>query len=125
MPLLDLFWTMLYLFILFAWWWALFSVISDLFRNRELSGVGKALWMVFVIFLPVLGVLVYLIVEGDDMATRNVERAHARAEAGRVYIREAAGTSSVADELTKLGELRDRGTISADEFETQKAKLLA
>ena len=125
MPLFDLFWTMLYLFFFVAWIWVLFSVVTDVFRNERLSGWGKALWMLFVIFLPVLGVLVYLIVEGDDMTRRSVEHARAVQDASREYIREAAGTTSVADELAKLAELRDAGTISDAEFEAQKAKLLA
>ncbi len=125
MPLFDLFWTMLYLFFFVAWIWVLFSVVTDIFRNQSTGGVGKALWMLFVIFLPVIGVLTYLIVEGDDMSRRSVEHMRAAQDASRAYIREAAGTTSVADELTKLAALRDAGTISDDEFAAQKDKLLA
>lgn len=125
MPLLDLFWTMLFLFFFVAWIWVLFSVVTDIFRNERVGGFGKALWMLFVVFLPVLGVLSYLIAEGDNMTRRSVQQAQAIQDANKAYIREAAGATSVADELTKLAELRDAGTISADEFETQKARLLA
>ena len=125
MPLLDLFWTMLFLFFFVAWIWVLFSVVTDIFRNERVGGFGKALWMLFVVFLPVLGVLSYLIAEGDNMTRRSVQQAQAIQDANKAYIREAAGATSVADELAKLAELRDAGTISADEFEAQKARLLA
>lgn len=125
MPLLDLFWTMLFLFFFVAWIWVLFSVVTDIFRNERVGGFGKALWMLFVVFLPVLGVLSYLIAEGDNMTRRSVQQAQAIQDANKAYIREAAGATSVADELTKLAELRDAGTLSADEFEAQKARLLA
>lgn len=125
MPLFDLFWTMLYLFFFVAWLMVLFSVVADVFRNERLGGGGKALWLLFVVFLPLIGVLTYMIVEGDNMGRRSVEQAQAIDEANRAYIQQAAGTTSVADELAKLAELRDAGTISDDEFTAQKGKLLA
>lgn len=125
MPLLDIFWTMLGLFLFIAWLWVLFSVITDLFRNDAMSGGVKALWVLFVIVLPALGVLVYLLMNGDGMARRTNEHAAAVQEASRTYIREAAGTPSVAGELSKLAELRDSGTISDQEFADQKSRLLA
>jgi hypothetical protein len=118
----SIFWFM----ILFAWIGLLFRIMGDLFTDHELSGWGKALWTVFLIFLPWLGALVYLIARGRSMN----ERAHAQArrneEALRQYVRETAGagTPSTADELGKLAELRTRGTISDEEFRHAKAKLL-
>lgn len=125
--LLDLFWTMLWFFLFVAWIWLLISLVADIFRSRDLSGWAKALWTLLIIVLPVLGSLVYLIVRGEGMFERSAEEHERREEAFRSYIRGATGNSgtSVADELTKLASLREAGTISQDEFETQKAKLLA
>lgn len=126
MPILDLFWTMLMVFLFVAWIWLLVSVISDLFRNQESSGWAKAFWALFMIIIPWLGVFMYLIVHGDDMARRRMQDAVAADQAARSYIRDAAGSSaSVADELAKLADLRDSGVISDAEFEQQKASLLA
>lgn len=125
MPLLDLFWTILYIFVLFAWIWLLIAVFGDIFRS-DMGGWGKAGWTIFVIVLPLLGVLIYLIVNGGDMQERSARDAIAADQAQRDYIRSVAGTStSTADELTKLSALRDSGVISQSEFDTQKAKLLA
>jgi hypothetical protein len=125
MPLLDLFWTILYIFVLFAWIWLLIAVFGDIFRS-DMGGWGKAGWTIFVIVLPLLGVLIYLIVHGGDMQDRSARDAIVADQAQRDYIRSVAGTStSTADELTKLSALRDSGVISQSEFDTQKAKLLA
>ena len=125
MPLLDLFWTILYIFLLFAWIWLLISVFGDIFRS-DLSGWGKAGWTIFVVLVPFLGVLIYLIVHGGDMQERNARDAIAADAAQREYIRSVAGGSaSTADELGKLAALRDQGVISEQDFEAQKAKLLA
>jgi hypothetical protein len=126
MPLLDLFWTMLMLFLWIAWFWVLISVVIDIFRNRESSGFQKAMWTLFVIVIPWLGVLVYIITQGDDMARRSAAVTVESQEAARAYIREAAGTTaSTADELEKLANLRETGVISDAEFQSQKARLLA
>lgn len=125
MPLLDLFFSMLWFFLFFAWIWLLIKVFADVFRS-ESSGGAKAGWVLFVIIVPFLGVLVYLIAHGGDMAQRDMQQAAAVAEAQRSYIQEAAGsTTSSADELAKLADLRDQGVLSNEEFEAQKAKLLA
>jgi signal transduction histidine kinase len=125
-PLLNLFWTMLWFFLFIAWIWLLISLIADIFRSRDLSGWLKALWILFII-VPLLGALVYLIARGAGMADRTAEEYQAREQAFRDYVKDTAsdGKTSVAEELTKLAQLRDAGTISADEFEAQKAKLLA
>lgn len=127
MPLLDLFWTMLWLFLFFLWIWLLISLFSDIFRRDDLGGWGKAGWVFFLIVLPLLGALIYLIAEGGDMAERQVADARKMQAAQDEYIRSVAGGgggASTADELEKLARLRDAGTITADEFAAQKARLL-
>jgi hypothetical protein len=125
MPLLDIFWTMLMLFLWIAWFWVLISVVVDIFRNRESSGFQKALWTLFVIVIPWLGVLVYLIANGDDMTRREAASAAALQQQQADYIRSVAGTGTgAAEQLEKLAGLRDRGVISEQEFQTEKAKVL-
>ena len=123
-PLLNLFWTMLWFFLFVAWIYLLIVVVTDIFRSDDLSGWGKALWVLFVVIVPWLGILVYLIARGGKMSARAASDYQRRDEEMRAYVREAAGTSgaSTADELTKLAALRDSGTITAAEFEQQKAK---
>ncbi|WP_411080248.1 SHOCT domain-containing protein [Streptomyces sp. cmx-18-6] len=130
-PLLNLFLTMLYLFLWVMWFFLLFKVVTDLFRDHSLNGWAKAGWLVLVILLPYLGVLVYLIVRGRSMQERDAKLAKDSEAAFRSYVREAAGsegssggTSHVSD-LAKLAELQDRGAINAEEYERAKAKLLA
>lgn len=126
MPLLDLFWTMLLFFLFFAWLMLLFRVFIDIFRN-DTSGWAKAFWTLFVIILPLLGTLVYLIAEGKGMAERDIAAMTAAEQAQREYIQNVAGGAgaSSADELAKLGNLKAQGVISEEEFAAQKAKLLA
>lgn len=126
-PLLNLFWTMLWFFLFVAWIWLLISLVADIFRSRDLSGWAKALWTLLIIVTPLLGALIYLTVRGAGMAERSAEEQSRREEAFRAYVRDAASAPSptVADELTKLAQLRNAGAITAEEFETQKAKLLA
>lgn len=125
MPLLDLFFSMIFFFLWIAWIVLLFSVVADIFRSPR-SGWSKAGWSLFVIVIPWLGVLVYLITNGDDMTARQNRDAAQAVEAQQDYIRQVAGTSaSPADELSKLADLRDKGVISADEFEKEKKKILA
>ena len=125
-PLLNLFWTMLELFLWVLWFYLLFIVILDIFRSHDLGGWGKTLWLIFVIVLPFLGVFVYLIARGGSMGERNARQAQAADAQARAYIQSAAGPStSTADELTKLAALRDQGVITDAEFATQKAKVLS
>ena len=125
MPLLDLLLSMFWFFLFFAWIWLVISVFIDIFRSSDLSGWGKAGWTIFVLVIPLIGVLVYLIARGDSMQQRKVDDAVAQQQATQAYIQSAAGTgTSAADELTKLGQLRDNGTITDDEYQQQKAKLL-
>ncbi len=124
MPLLDLFWTMLWLFLFIMWIWLLISIFSDIFR-RDMSGWAKAGWVLFLIVLPLLGALIYLIANGGDMQARTVSDYQAAEAAQKEYIRSVASTGSTADELEKLARLRDSGVVSDEEFAAQKAKLLA
>ena len=123
MPLLDLFWAMLWFFLFIVWIWLLIAVFSDIFRS-DMSGWVKALWAIFVIFLPYLGVFVYLIVHGGKMHERSAKQAITVEQAQQDYIRSVAGSQSPTEQLAKLAELRDRGVLTDAEFETQKAVLL-
>jgi hypothetical protein len=125
MPLMDLFWSMLWFFMFFIWIWLLISIFGDIFRSSDLSGWGKAFWTLFVIILPYLGVLVYLIARGGSMRDRAMKDAADQDAARRAYIQQAAGTKSSADELAKLAALRDQGVLTQAEFDSQKAALLA
>jgi len=126
-PLLDVFLSVLYFFLWFLWIMMLFWIIWDIFRSRDLSGWAKAGWLVFVIVLPLLGVLVYLVARGGKMHERQVRDVQAQDEAFRSYVRDAGGTNgqSQSAEITKLAGLRDRGVITNEEFEQAKAKVLA
>ena len=124
-PLLDFFWTIFEIFLWVIWIWILIWIFIDIFRSHDLSGFAKALWFLFVLFIPLVGVLVYLIVRGGSMHERAVRQAQQQDQEARAYIREAAGSESSADQLAKLADLRDRGVINADEFEREKAKILS
>jgi hypothetical protein len=124
-PLLNVFWTMFEFFLWVIWIWILIMVFIDIFRSHDLSGWAKALWFLFVLFIPLIGVLVYLIARGGKMHERAAQQAQQQDEAARAYIQQAAGSSaSSADQLAKLADLRDRGVITADEFAREKAKIL-
>lgn len=127
-PLLGVFWTTFWLFMWVLWFFLLFRVIGDVFRDDELNGWVKAGWIVFVVVLPLIGVLVYVLVRGRGMGRREVSRAQAQQEAFDDYVRRIAATgtarSSPADEIAKLSRSRERGDISDDEFQRAKAKIL-
>ncbi len=135
-PLLNVFWTMFEFFAWVAWIWLLIYVCMDIFRSRDLSGGSKALWFVFVFFIPVIGLLAYLIVRGGDMHERTLEQrvprqyrygdvgsSYAPADPAAPGANAAPGTT--ADQLQGLADARDRGTITAQEFEREKAKILS
>ena len=124
-PLLGAFWTILEIFLWVLWIWVLIYVFIDIFRSHDLSGWAKALWFIFVLFIPLIGVLVYLIARGGSMQERAQQQAQQADRDARQYIQEAAGSPSTADQLSKLADLRERGVITADEFEREKAKILA
>jgi ABC-type multidrug transport system fused ATPase/permease subunit len=125
-PLADLFGTMLGLFVFFIWFWLLIVVFSDIFRSRDLGGLAKALWVIFVIVLPFLGILVYLVARGGKMHERAAAQAAQQQKAFDAYVKQAAGTSgsSGAEELSKLADLKAQGVLTDAEFDAQKAKLL-
>ena len=124
-PLLGAFWTILEIFLWILWIWVLIYVFIDIFRSHDLSGGAKALWFIFVLFIPLIGVLVYLIARGGSMHERAVQQAKQQDQEFRAYVQDAAGSGTPADQLAKLAELRDRGVITAEEFEREKAKVLA
>jgi Short C-terminal domain/Phospholipase_D-nuclease N-terminal len=126
-PLLNIFWTMFEVFLWIIWIWILIWIFIDIFRSRDLSGWAKALWFLFVLFIPLIGVLVYLIVRGSSMHERAAQDARRQDQQFRDYVQQAASGSpgTTADQLTKLADLRDRGVITSDEFEREKAKILA
>ena len=123
MPLLHIFESIFVFFLLVAWIWAVIAVISDVFRSSDLSSVSKAIWVLFIIMIPWLGVLSYIFTRGKGMEERNAQALSDAQEAQRAYIQGVAG-SSTADELSKLAALTDKGVITDTEFEAEKAKLL-
>jgi hypothetical protein len=122
----QVFWSMLWFFLFVIWIWLLIVVFGDIFRSRDLSGSGKALWTIFVIVLPYLGVFVYLIARGHKMGEHATQDAQAQDAALRRYVQDAAGSDarSTADEIAKLAALRDKGEISEAEYQQAKAKAL-
>jgi hypothetical protein len=123
-PALNVFWSIIEVFIWVLWFWVLIMVLIDLFRSPDLSGVAKAVWFVLVLFIPLIGVLAYLIVRGGSMHERARQQASQQDREFRDYVQEAAGPRSAADEITKLAGLRDHGVITSEEFEREKSKLL-
>jgi ABC-type multidrug transport system fused ATPase/permease subunit len=124
-PILDAFWTIFMIFLWVIWLWVLITIIIEIFRSHDLSGWAKALWFIFILFLPLIGVLVYLIARGGKMHEHAVRQAERQEEQFRGYVQEAAGSQSTVDQLAKLADLRDRGVITAAEFDREKAKILA
>ena len=124
-PIMGVFWTMLWFFLWIAWLMLLFRTFGDIFRSDDLGGWGKALWTIFVILAPFLGVLVYLIARGKSMTARDIQSAQEREQAFQSYVRETAGSGGTADELAKLADLKQQGVLSDAEFEQQKAKILS
>jgi hypothetical protein len=124
-PILNAFWTILMIFLWVLWFWVLITVFIDLFRSQDLSGWAKALWFVFILIIPLIGVLVYLIARGDKMHEHAVQQTQLQDQQMRRYVQDAAGPQSSADQLAKLADLRQRGVITADEFDREKTKILA
>jgi ABC-type multidrug transport system fused ATPase/permease subunit len=126
-PVLDAFLTMLYFFLFIIWIWLLIMVFMDVFRSHDMGGLAKALWVIFIIILPFLGVFVYLIARGGKMHERAAEQAAQQQKAFDQYVQQAAGTAgaSSADQLSKLADLKSQGVLTDAEFDAQKAKILA
>jgi predicted PurR-regulated permease PerM len=124
-PFLDVLWTILIFFLWVAWFMLLFHVIADVFRRRDASGGKKALWLIFVLFAPFLGVFAYLIANSDDMAQRQAEQLTAAQRETDEYVRSVAGSSGAAGEIERAKGLLDSGAINQQEFDAIKAKALA
>ena len=124
-PFLDVLWTMILFFTWVAWIWILIVIFTDLFRRRDVSGWGKAGWVVFLIVLPFLGALVYLIAQHDGMAERQADAARGQKAQMDDYVRSVAGSGGPAAEIDKAKQLLDSGAITQDEFNALKAKALA
>jgi ABC-type multidrug transport system fused ATPase/permease subunit len=117
-------WSMIWFFLLFIWIWLLIIVFSDIFRSHDLSGWAKALWIIFIIVFPYLGVLVYVIARGHKMQEHALKSAQAQEAASRQYIQSVAGSTSTADEIARLSDLKAKGLITEEEFAAGKAKAL-
>jgi hypothetical protein len=124
-PFLDVFWTMILFFAWVAWIWVLIVIIGDLFRRHDTSGWVKALWVIFLIVLPFLGVLIYLIANGSGMSERSAAQARDSQQQFDSYVQSVAGAGGPASELEKAKSLLDSGAISQDEYDKLKAKALA
>ena len=123
----QVFWSMLWFFLFFIWIWLLIVVFGDIFRSDDLSGWGKALWTIFIIVVPYLGVFVYLIARGHKMQDRAVREAAQQEKQFRGYVQDVAGAGGggAADEIARLADLRDKGVLSETEFQQAKAKALS
>jgi ABC-type multidrug transport system fused ATPase/permease subunit len=125
-PILDIFLTTLYFFLFVIWIWLLFMVFIDIFRSHDMGGWAKALWVILIIFMPYLGVLIYLIARGGKMHERAAQQAALEQKAFDQYVKQtAASGDSSADQLAKLADLKSQGVLTDAEFDAQKAKILA
>jgi hypothetical protein len=126
-PFLDIFWTMLVFVLWVAWFMLLFRIIGDVFRRKDIGGGMKAVWLMFVIFLPFLGVFVYLVAQGDGMTERSLSDAQAHQQQFDQYVQSVAGNggSGAANEISKAKQLLDSNTITQAEFDALKVKALA
>jgi ABC-type multidrug transport system fused ATPase/permease subunit len=124
-PFLDVLWTMLVFFLWIMWFWLLIVIIGDVFRRRDIGGGKKTLWLIFILFVPFIGVLAYVLTNSDGMAERNLERA--RQDRARMddYVRETAGSGGAAAEIDRAKQLLDSGAITQEEFQAIKTKALA
>jgi len=122
----EVLWSFVWFTLFFIWIWLLLTVFGDIFRSDDMGGFGKAIWIIFVIVVPYFGVFIYLIARGKGMAERNVKAIQEQQDAQRAYIQSVAGSApSPADEIARLTDLRDKGSITEDEFQQLKAKALA
>ena len=124
-PFLDILWTMFIFFLFIIWIWILITVFADIFRRKDASGFAKAAWIIFVIILPYLGVLIYLIANHDGMADRNVKQMQAQQEQMDAYVKSVAGSGGATAEIEKAKGLLDSGAITQAEFDSIKQKALA
>jgi Short C-terminal domain/Phospholipase_D-nuclease N-terminal len=124
-PFFDVFWTIVIFFVWVAWLMILFRIFADVFRRHDISGWGKAAWLVFVVVVPFLGVLVYLIANGQEMSQRDVEQSRAARAEFDDYVKSTAGSGGAAAEIDKAKQLLDSGAITQAEFDALKAKAIA
>jgi hypothetical protein len=124
-PFLDILWTILIFFAWVVYIWMIVVIFTDLFSRRDISGWGKAAWVVFMILVPFLGVLAYLIVQHDGMAQRSAERAKTAQKQMDEYVKSVAGSDGAASEIEKAKKLLDSGAITQSEFDAIKTKALA
>ena len=120
----QLLWSMLWFFMFVIWIWMVVVIFSDIFRSEDLSGGSKALWSIFIIFLPFLGIFAYLIARGGKMSERAATAAQDANAATQAYIRDAAAVSTDADQLAKLADLHSAGKLDDAEYATAKAKII-
>jgi Short C-terminal domain len=123
-PFLDVLWTMIIFFVWIMWFWIVITVWTDIFRRRDIGGGAKALWLIFTLVAVWLGVLIYLLVNHDSMAQRNIEQVKAQREQFDDAVRSAAGSGGAAAEIEKAKGLLDSGAITQAEFDAIKAKAL-
>jgi hypothetical protein len=124
-PFLEVLWTMLVFFAWVSWFWFLISVASDVFRRHDIGGGKKTVWLLFMLFVPIIGVVSYLVANGDEMAKRNIEQARAQQAQVDDYVRSVADSGGAAAEIDKAKKLLDSGAITQPEYEAIKAKALA
>jgi Phospholipase_D-nuclease N-terminal/Short C-terminal domain len=124
-PFLEVLWTLLVFFLWVAWFVLLFRVVADVFRRHDIGGGKKTVWLIFVLFVPFIGVFAYLIVNADDIARRNVQEVQAAQTQFDDYVKSVAASSGPASEIESAKKLLDSGAISQAEFEAIKAKALA
>ena len=124
-PFMDVLWTMLIVFLWIIWFWILFSVVLDIFRRHDISGAKKAVWLIFTIVVPFLGVLIYVITQNVGMTERNLARTRAQREQFDDYVRQTAGGGGgAADEIERAMKLLDSGAVTQAEFDAIKQKAL-
>jgi hypothetical protein len=123
-PFLEVLWTMLIFFLWVMWFWLLIVIIGDVFRRRDIGGGKKTIWLIFILFVPFIGVLAYVLANSDGMAERNMERARSQRAQMDEYVRETAGSGGAAAEIDRAKQLLDSGAITQAEFDAIKAKAL-
>ena len=124
-PFLEVLWTLLIFFLWVMWFWLLIVIIGDVFRRHDIGGGKKTIWLIFILFVPFIGVLAYVLANSDGMAERNMERARSQRAQMDDYVRETAGSVGAAAEIDKAKQLLDSGAITQAEFDAIKAKALA